>query len=122
MRPQQLAELPRTGFPLVSVATNVLSVRTSEDQMTLLDQCAYASGPLSYLVASQLQAILESEKELEQQYDSLLALPSSEASRAWAFEVECLKSRTDRLARMLNALDQNYSVPVTSEKNTEIGA
>ena len=78
--------------------------------MNLLEQSPSKRAPLDHLVVSELEAIINCEKQLQQQYGGILEAPSPEESQTWAFEVLRLRLRTDRLARMLDALGGNYAV------------
>jgi hypothetical protein len=79
--------------------------------MNLIEQSPSEHAPLDHLVVSELEAIIHSERQLQQQYGGLLEAPSPEESQTWAFEVLRLQLRTDRLARMLDALGGYYAVP-----------
>lgn len=67
-------------------------------------------APLDYLVVSELEAIISSEKQLQRQYGNLMQASTSEESQMWASEVWRLRLRADRLGRMLDALGENYRV------------
>lgn len=74
-------------------------------------------APLDALVVCQLEAIRNSEKQLQQSYARLVAAPKFKDSEACAVQVWKLRLQADRLARMLDALEGKYTAdPV--EKNT----
>ena len=79
--------------------------------MKLVKQSPSERAPLDHLVVSELEAIINCERQLQQQYGGILEAPSLEESQTWAFEVLRLRLRTDRLARMLDALCGNYAIP-----------
>ena len=78
--------------------------------MNLLNQSPTQQAPLDHLVVSELEAIINCEKQLEQQYGGLLEAPSPQESQTWAFEVMRLRLRAERLGRMLDALGGNYPI------------
>jgi hypothetical protein len=61
--------------------------------------------PLDALVATQVEAIISSEHQLQSRYTSLLEAPTEADAQAWAFDVWNLRSRADRLERLLLAFD-----------------
>ena len=61
-------------------------------------------SPLDHLVVSELEAIMNSERQLQQQYRDIQEAPGREESQTWATEVWRLRLRTERLGRMLDAL------------------
>jgi hypothetical protein len=74
-------------------------------------------APLDALVIYRLEAILNAEKQLRQRYKGLNANPCMDNSEEWAIQVRDLTVQTDRLARMLDALDGKY-VADPIEKST----
>ncbi len=78
--------------------------------------------PIDQLVISQMQAIIDCEMRLKERYGSLLNAASSVESERLACEVWNLRLRTDRLARMLDALDGKYVPDGLPEKNTPAAA
>ncbi len=93
-----------------------------KNTMQLLSHSRNFRAPLDVLVVSQLEAILDSEKQLRQRYDSLIAKPSADGSEGWAADVWKLRLQTDRLARMLDALDGKYQPVDSTEEITPIAA
>jgi hypothetical protein len=79
-------------------------------------------APLEALIVSQLEGIRKREKQLQKRYAALLVAPTLDNSQAWAQEVWSLRSRADRLARMMDALDGIYVPTVLPEKNTPLAA
>lgn len=61
--------------------------------------------PLDVLVSSEVEAIISSERQLQSRYVSLLEAPSQAEAQAWAIDVWNLRSRADRLDRLLRAFD-----------------
>jgi hypothetical protein len=85
---------------------------------------SFASQPtaLDQLVALQLDAIIHRETRLRERYSDLLASSTLDEMQAWKWEMQQLQTQTDRLARMLGALDGSYTMPLTAEKNTQSAA
>jgi len=75
------------------------------------------AAPLDALVVSRLEAILNSEKQLQQRYTTLTQSGRSDDSAGCVAAVWKLRLQADRLARMLDALDGEY-VADPPEKNT----
>ncbi len=85
--------------------------------MKLLKQSRNLHAPLDALVISRLTALRAAENELRQRYDGLRAKPSAIASNGWVVDVRKLRLQSDRLERMLDALDGAY-VADPNEKST----
>ncbi len=79
-------------------------------------------APLDELVMSQLKAILAWEEQLKHRFQILLEAPSSDDPQRLAIELWNLQLRADRLARVLDALDGNYSQAVQLGPETPCAA
>jgi hypothetical protein len=90
--------------------------------MQLLSHSQNFRAPLDVLVVLQLEAIIDSEKQLRERYDGLIAKPSADDSEGWAEDVWKLRLQTDRLARLLDALDGKYQPADSTEEITPIAA
>jgi len=74
-------------------------------------------APLDELVMSQLKVILACEEQLKNRFQVLSEAPSSDP-RTLAIELSNLQVRADRLARVLDALDGNYTPAAQLEQET----
>jgi hypothetical protein len=99
------------NFYLVRPMTMTIYREPISRQQTALDQ----------LVVLQLKSIVDSEIQLRRQYTDLLSSATLEDWQTWTTEMQQLRNRTDRLSRMLGALEGTY-VPPSVEETTQAAA
>ena len=71
--------------------------------------------PIDTLLVQQLEAILNGERELRSRYAALdSSTPSSASRQELSHDLSNLKARTDRLYRLITAMDSHFPIEVAA--------